>query len=194
MNAHSPQVPGDATHRRQRSYADVVQVPRPNDPAPLGQGSSSIPAFGSTTSSEHLRPQRARQPWQSGPYPEQQPGPGVDMRRPPDNVIVPLLQSNIQNIDRHMQGYMNPVAGWIQVPRAAGERTGFPVNHALILPGATAAMSPQASVAGSSGVGGSRRLKTEILSANSDHTCECGAGFASSEGLGYVEVLSVVAC
>lgn len=182
-------VPG---HPRKRSYAEAAQwwAPAHPDTGYTGQG-PSVPTLDQIDATPHGQASghQLRTPLQPRTDPRQQPGLHLDMRRQP-NVHIPaaasLSQENINTVNQH-NGWPqrgDAVAGWVDEPRATGERTGLSVKTLPSLLGIHPAMSPQESMADLSTLGNSRRPKAEIMSAISDYMCsECRASCRDSAAL-----------
>ena len=123
-----------------------------------------------------------QQNW-GNPAPRQDATWNAEVRRETPSTSTPssiLPQENLNYVD---PGYdftlmADPVTGWLQVPKAAGERTGLVVNISPPQLQHNTLKSPTGSIAASSVNSSGRRSKKEIMSGNCEYRCQhCGAGF-----------------
>lgn len=185
QNAHDTPINQGVTARsirRAPSYAQIAQLPI--DPSQSGfeaQGPSMASMGTPGCNSEQIYPYDVGMLLQTGPDPRQRPT--MDMRRqsPPTCVPPGLLSTNsIWNAPQQP----GSVEGWLDVPRAAGERSGLVVNNSLLPGSLDVLQSSTANLDLVSVSSSNRRSKKEIMSATSEHKCSsCGAGMNTLEGL-----------
>ena len=173
--------------RRAPSYAQIAQLP-----SPQGQG-NQIQAFdlGGATMTTRNTP---RQSYRPGPQPLFQSESRLPLhsilnmrRQSPPACISPsvLSKENIKTAgkSRGPNRGDNTVAGWLQQPRVAGQRSGFVGNDSLSPGALQTVQSPTRSADEYSFNSSGRRSKREIMSSSSEHTCSCGAGLKSAGDL-----------